>query len=76
MRILLAEDEKDLASIIKRRLEDEGYAVDAVNNGNHRFYFLQQGIRLMIVLLGLIPVLMIILLSHSLLRSLLRGSVR
>ena len=33
MRILIAEDEKELLSIIKRRLEDEDYAVDAVSNG-------------------------------------------
>ncbi len=43
MRILLAEDEKDLASIIKRRLEDEGYAVDAVNNGDDALVYLQEG---------------------------------
>ncbi len=34
MRVLVAEDEKDLNRLIRRRLEDEGHAVDAVFNGN------------------------------------------
>lgn len=34
MRVLVAEDEKDLNRLIRRRLEDEGHAVDAVLNGN------------------------------------------
>ena len=33
MRILLAEDERDLRNIIERKLVDEGYSVDAVGNG-------------------------------------------
>ncbi len=33
MRILLVEDEKSLADIIKKGLEDEGYAVDVAYNG-------------------------------------------
>lgn len=33
MRILLAEDERDLCRIIERKLKDEGYSVDAVNDG-------------------------------------------
>ncbi len=33
MRLLIVEDEKSLASIIKQGLEEEGYAVDAAYNG-------------------------------------------
>lgn len=33
MRLLLAEDEEDLASAIQRRLREEGYAVDCVADG-------------------------------------------
>ncbi|MCL5878460.1 MAG: heavy metal response regulator transcription factor [Deltaproteobacteria bacterium] len=33
MRLLLVEDEKKVASHIKKGLEEEGYAVDVVNNG-------------------------------------------
>ncbi len=33
MRILIVEDEKSLADIIKKGLEEEGYAVDAAYNG-------------------------------------------
>ncbi len=34
MRVLVAEDEQELCRLIRRRLEDEKYAVDAVNDGN------------------------------------------
>lgn len=40
MRILLAEDEKDLNNIIARRLATEGYAVDACSNGQEALDFL------------------------------------
>jgi len=33
MRILIVEDEKSLADIIKQGLEEEGYAVDVAYNG-------------------------------------------
>ncbi len=33
MNILLAEDEKNLGQILKRSLEEEGYAVDLVTDG-------------------------------------------
>lgn len=42
MRILVAEDEKELASIITRRLEDEDYAVDTVHNGLDAVSYLQE----------------------------------
>lgn len=34
MRILLVEDEPDLRSALTRALRDEGYAVDAAENGD------------------------------------------
>ena len=34
MKILVAEDEKDLNDIIVKRLEKEGYQVDACFNGH------------------------------------------
>jgi DNA-binding response OmpR family regulator len=39
MRILVVEDEKQLASIIKRGLEEEGYAVDAAYDGDAGQYY-------------------------------------
>lgn len=38
MRILLVEDEKDLALIIKQGLEEEGYVVDIAHDGEEGFY--------------------------------------
>ena len=38
MRILLIEDEKDLAFIIKKGLEEEGYIVDEANDGEEGQY--------------------------------------
>jgi len=38
MRILVAEDEKKLASFIKRGLKEKGYAVDVVGNGNDALF--------------------------------------
>lgn len=38
MRILLVEDEKDLAMIIKQGLEEEGYVVDAAHDGEEGLY--------------------------------------
>ncbi len=38
MRILLIEDEKDLAFIIKQGLEEEGYIVDEANDGENGQY--------------------------------------
>ena len=38
MRILLVEDEKDLAGIIKQGLEEAGYAVDMAHDGEEGLY--------------------------------------
>ena len=38
MRILLVEDEKDLASIIKKGLEENGYSVDMAHDGEEGLY--------------------------------------
>ncbi len=38
MRILLVEDEKDLAAIIKQGLEEEGYIVDVAHDGEEGLY--------------------------------------
>ncbi|MGN0531947.1 MAG: response regulator transcription factor [Eubacterium sp.] len=41
MRILIAEDEKDLNNIIKQNMEEEGYSVDTCYNGEDALYYLQ-----------------------------------
>ncbi len=38
MRILVVEDEKDLARIIRQGLEEEGYVVDAAHDGEEGLY--------------------------------------
>lgn len=38
MRILVVEDEKDLAAIIKQGLEEEGYVVDVAHDGEEGLY--------------------------------------
>ena len=38
MRILLVEDEKDLASILKKGFEERGYAVDVAHDGEEGLY--------------------------------------
>lgn len=38
MRILLVEDEKDLAAIIKKGLEEKGYSVDVAHDGEEGLY--------------------------------------
>lgn len=38
MRILLVEDEKDLAEIVSQGLEEEGYVVDVANDGEEGLY--------------------------------------
>lgn len=42
MRILVAEDEEDLCNIIKEKLTDDGYSVDACYNGEDALYYMQQ----------------------------------
>ncbi|MCD7723444.1 MAG: response regulator transcription factor [Clostridiales bacterium] len=41
MRILVAEDEKDLNEIIVQKMEEEGYSVDACFDGEDALYYLQ-----------------------------------
>ncbi|MBI5047913.1 MAG: response regulator transcription factor [Deltaproteobacteria bacterium] len=41
MRIILIEDEKQLASIIKKGLEEEGYSVDAAHDGEEGLYMVE-----------------------------------
>lgn len=43
MRVLIAEDEKELCRVIEKRLEDESYAVDAVNDGRSALEYLLSG---------------------------------
>jgi two-component system OmpR family response regulator len=43
MRVLLIEDDKRLAALIQRVLEDEGYNVDAVNDGDTGLEFALRG---------------------------------
>ena len=40
MRILIAEDERDLNQLIKKRLKDAGYSVDACFDGEEVFVYL------------------------------------
>ena len=42
MRVLVAEDEEDLCNIIKEKLTDDGYSVDACYNGGDALYYMQQ----------------------------------
>ncbi len=41
MRITLIEDEKQLATIIKKGLEEEGYSVDAAHDGEEGLYMVE-----------------------------------
>ena len=42
MRILIAEDEKDLNAIIKKEMESEGYCADSCFDGEDALYYLEQ----------------------------------
>ncbi len=42
MRVLVAEDERDLNDVISRTLEDEGYAVDSVFDGRTALFYLEE----------------------------------
>ena len=42
MRILIAEDEKDLNAIIKKKMESEGYCADSCFDGEDALYYLEQ----------------------------------
>lgn len=41
MRILIAEDEKDLNRLLKKRLEEHSYSVDACLDGEEALAFLE-----------------------------------
>lgn len=41
MRILVAEDEKELLEILVKRLKEKGYGVDGCGNGNDASYYLE-----------------------------------
>ena len=42
MRILIAEDEKNLNAIIKKKMESEGYCADSCFDGEDALYYLEQ----------------------------------
>ncbi len=44
MRILIAEDERDLNELIRKKLTSEGYSVDACFDGNEALDFLESGV--------------------------------
>lgn len=56
MRILIIEDEKDLAGIIKKGLEEEGYVVDTANDGEEGLYMAENFPADVIVLDIMLPV--------------------
>ena len=38
MRVLVVEDEERMAGLLKRALEEEGYAVDVATDGDSKLY--------------------------------------
>jgi DNA-binding response OmpR family regulator len=56
MRILLVEDEKSLADIIKKGLEEEGYAVDVAYNGEDGFFMAENEPSDLIILDIMLPI--------------------
>jgi DNA-binding response OmpR family regulator len=56
MRILIVEDEKSLADIIKKGLEEEGYAVDVVYNGEEGLFMAENEPSDLIILDIMLPV--------------------
>lgn len=42
MRILVADDERELLDITVKRLKAQGYAVDGCDNGDDAAYYLEQ----------------------------------
>ena len=55
MRILIVEDEKALADIIKKGLEEEGYAVDVANNGEDGLFMAENESSDLIILDIMLP---------------------
>lgn len=66
MRILLIEDEIDLASIIKKGLEESGYSVDMAHDGEEGLYMAQNYSADVIILDIMLPVMNGLDLLHSL----------
>ena len=56
MRILIVEDEKSLADIIKKGLEEEGYAVDVAYNGEDGLFMAENEASDLIILDIMLPV--------------------
>lgn len=56
MRILIVEDEKALANIIKKGLEEEGYAVDVAYNGEEGLFMAQNEPSDLVILDIMLPV--------------------
>jgi DNA-binding response OmpR family regulator len=56
MRILIVEDEKSLADIIKKGLEEEGYAVDVAYNGEEGLFMAENEPSDLIILDIMLPV--------------------
>lgn len=55
MRILVIEDEKKVASFIKRGLEQESYAVDIVHDGEEGFHFAEINVYDVVILDVMLP---------------------
>jgi len=56
MRILLIEDEKDLAGIVRQGLEEEGYTVEVANDGEEGLYMAENFPADVIVLDIMLPI--------------------
>lgn len=56
MRILIVEDEKSLAEVVKKGLEEEGYAVDAAYNGEDGLFMAENEPSDLIILDIMLPV--------------------
>lgn len=56
MRILIVEDEKSLADIVKKGLEEEGYAVDVAYNGEDGLFMAENAPSDIIILDIMLPV--------------------
>jgi heavy metal response regulator len=56
MRILIVEDEKALANIIKKGLEEEGYAVDVAYNGEEGLFMAQNEPSDLVILDIMLPI--------------------
>jgi len=56
MRLLIVEDEKTLANLIKKGFEEEGFAVDVAYDGEDGLYFAQNNVYDAIVLDIMLPI--------------------